>query len=111
MKIFASIVCDLKLCYFQESKLNTCPFSDDRDIIRNLLKTIATDDAWVNVTWEGTDQKISFCNKLGVLHKIITDITAATFPEKDMEYWNSRIKTFLRHCTERIGRKNKSAKN
>lgn len=69
---------------------------------------LATDDAWVDVSWEGTEQKSSFVKQLDVIHKLITDTATSTFPSFDLSFWNSRIKTHLRHTNERIGNKKKT---
>lgn len=72
-----------------------------------MLKAIATDDVWLNISWQGTKIKSSFIANLNVIRSTITDIVAATFKDCDVAYCDAKIKSFLRHTDERVRRQMK----
>lgn len=69
-----------------------------------MLTSLANDDVWNKVSWKGTESKISFMGELPNIHKAIKKIANQTFSKSDASYYDSRIKTFLRHTSERIDR-------
>lgn len=81
-----------------------CQFTAKNDIIRSMLHSIATDNVWNALCWKGSDTKISFITQLKNIHSNIKGVALETFSHKDSNYFDGRIKTFLRHTTERIRR-------
>lgn len=82
-----------------------CNFSDQDDIVRNMMKCLAADEVWQNISWMGTPYKASFTGRFGTLHQLISDVCSDTFKECTKSFIESKIKTFLRHTEERIKRK------
>lgn len=76
-----------------------------------MLKSIATDSAWANVSWSGTQKKLSFSENLSAIYNVITSIAVESFPAQQKDFWVSRIKVFLRHTNERIQRQSKPNKS
>lgn len=74
-----------------------------------MLKSIATDDVWLNVTWQGTRTKSSFITGLSTIRKAIADVAAQIFKECDVTFCDAKIKSFLRHTEERVRRQLKGA--
>lgn len=76
-----------------------------------MLSAIAKDSAWNGVSWQGSNFKISFVGTLTHIHTAIKKIAIQTYPKTDRGYFDSRIKTFLRHTAERIQRSNRNAED
>lgn len=75
------------------------------------MKAIAIDNAWKDVTWSGTVEKISLQKDLDVLLAIITGIITKTYPDCTLPECHLKMKSFLRHTKERIHRKGESVEN
>lgn len=69
------------------------------------MKFIATDDVWKNVSWQGTALKTSFVGDLKTIKDVIVDIAQDTFKKEPHDFFNSKLKSFLRHTEERIKRR------
>lgn len=69
------------------------------------MKSLATDEVWQNITWKGTQSKSSLLGSLGMIRNIIVEICAETYKECTQEFFDSKLKTYLRHTEERIKRK------
>lgn len=72
-----------------------------------MMKVIASDDVWQQVTWRGTASKTSFVGGLKTIKDLIVDISCDTFKGESQKFFEEKLKSFLRHTEERISRKNK----
>lgn len=88
-----------------------CSFNSKDDIVRNLLKALAKDTVWVNVSWTGTTSKKSFQSYLANIHRMILDVSQETFNKVDAseKFIDSKIKSNLRHAPERLIRSTASS--
>lgn len=81
-------------------------FKDHTDIVRNMLKALAPDEVWMQISWQETPNKRSFVKDFDSINKAIQKISFETFPsECTTSYCQSRFKVFFRHTSERIQRK------
>lgn len=72
-----------------------------------MMSTIANDEGvWSKITWRGTSTKDSFQKRFAVIMKLMRKICKETFPETNEAFCDGKIKTFLRHVSERLKRKN-----
>lgn len=79
-------------------------FKDEKDIVRNMLQVIASDDVWSNISWQKTETKESFPESLDAFYTAIKKVSGESMPECNPSHCDSRIKSFLRHTKERINR-------
>lgn len=93
------------------TKLRLCQFTCEDDIVRNMLHSVAKDEMWNEICWQGSGTKLSFINDLTKIHANIKKIAVETFSHKDTNFFDGRIKTFLRHTTERLNRSNRKSNN
>lgn len=70
------------------------------------MSSIANDEGvWSKITWKGTEAKDSFQTRYAVIMNIMRNICTETFPENNNAFFESKIKSFLRHAPERLKRK------
>lgn len=70
------------------------------------MSSIANDEGvWNKISWKGTSTKNSFQKDYAVIENIMKKICTETFPEHDNNFFENKMKSFLRHTQERLKRK------
>lgn len=72
-----------------------------------MLGALAPDDIWRQISWQGTEQKVSFSEALSAFLTAIKKVSRESLTECDSKHCESKIKTFLRHTEERLKRREK----
>lgn len=87
-----------------ENKLHTVHYSTKEDIIRHLMQAIGSDICWNGFSWRGTEQKISFADDVYEIYNMMIKKATKLFPGVEISYFDTRIKSHLRHTPQRIER-------
>lgn len=102
------MLCSNRVHFFQVQRMALCNFNGKKDIVRSLLCMMAPDKVWVNISWQGSNTKKSFCADLSCIQTLILEVSRRNFQDIDGEFCNTRVKTFLRHAKERLTRKDEN---
>lgn len=87
-------------------------YDDEEDIVRLMLKAIATDSAWIRFSLRGSDNRDSFVADLPNIYQAVKTQLEEAFPEKstsDNKFLNKEVQVYLKHASERMARAEKSA--
>lgn len=69
------------------------------------MKMLASDEVWQKICWKGSETKVSFTERFATIKKMISDVCAETFKECPKSFIELKMKTFIRHTSERVKRK------
>lgn len=74
-----------------------------------MMKALASDEVWKDISWQETPNKKSFVKDFSTIKLSIERVCAETYPEICTQtYCHSRFVTFFHHTNERIQRKQQS---